>query len=449
MERGGAELPVRDLGVPAGTTRRGPAFVAAFALLAVTPLAGCLGGGRHASTWNNSSVASVDTVQALALQSAVMSMSDDWNSALGAMAYEMQRACGSDMECMWVTQAFLRNGMGASLDVAVGPNPSVAIMDMLVLCSLETWALEHHWAGFGIPLEAGLAGAKQLAKARDSLWEQAADHLKAPELARLRALIDAWIARHPDQGIVSFVRLSDFASDRNQLTLAERAEAGGLLQELSEVSVAVDDARLLGERALWYSSRYPYVLGQQAEMTALRLTQSISREVAAQREITLRDVAKEREAIFGGIAREREAIISGISGQERTLTPVLAEARSTIAEARALSVELQKVIAAVDGLVARFDDKDPSHADAEGKSLSIADLESLVRQAGTSAAEARRLIEASSTLVDSQGLPAAAAGFDRVARDVVDRVLWGAAGVVVLLVGGLALVRLVPQRAAK
>ena len=419
--------------MPSGTTRWGTAFVAAFALLAVTPLAGCLGGGRHASTWNNSSVASVDTVQALALQSAVMSMSDDWNSALGAMAYDMQRACGSDMECMWVTQAFLRNGMGASLDVAVGPNPSVAIMDMLVLCSLETWTLEHHWAGFGIPLEAGLAGAKQLAKARDSLWEQAADHLKAPELARLRALIDAWIARHPDQGIVSFVRLADFASDRNQLTLAERAEAGGLLEELTEVSVAVDDARLLGERALWYSSRYPYVLGQQAEMTALRLTQNISNQVAVQ-----------REAILGGVAKEREAIISSLSDQERTLTPVLAEARGTIAEARALSTELQKVIAAIDGLVSRFDN---THSD--GKSLSIADLESLVREAGTSAAEARKLIEASSGLVQSDRLPAAAAGVDRVARDLVDRVLWGAAGIVVLLCGGLALVRRVPQRTGR
>ena len=433
MERGGAELPVRDLGVPSGTTRRGTSVAAVFALLAVISLAGCLGGGRRASTWNNSSVASVDTVQALALQSAVMSMSDDWNSALGAMAYEMQRACGSDMECMWVTQAFLRNGMGASLDVAVGPNPSVAIMDMLVLCSLETWALEHHWAGFGIPLEAGLAGAKQLAKARDSLWEQAADHLKAPELARLRTLIDAWIARHPDQGIVSFVRLSDFASDRNQLTLAERAEAGGLLEELTDVSVAVDDARLLGERALWYSSRYPYVLGQQAEMTALRLTQNISNQVAVQ-----------REAILGGVAKEREAIISSMSDQERTLTPVLAEARGTIAEARALSMELQKVIAAIDGLVARFD-----NTRSDGKSLSIADLESLVREAGTSATEARKLIEVSSGLVQSDRLPAAAAGVDRVARDLVDRVLWGAAGIVVLLVGGLALVRRVPQRAER
>ena len=396
------------------------------------PLAGCVTSGRHAVTSNNPAIATLDTAHALALQSAVMSMSDDWNSALGAMVYQVQRECGSDMDCMWITQAFLRNSMGASLDVAVGPNPSVAIMDMLVLCSLETWALEHHWAGFGIPIESGLAGAKQLAKARDSLWEQAADHLKVDELARLRMLIDAWITRHPDQTIVSFVRLADFASDRNQLTLAERADAGGLLEELNEVSLAVDDARLLGERALWYSSRYPYVLGQQAEMTALRLTQSISNQVVAQ-----------REAILSGVAKEREAIISSLSEQERTLTPVLAEARGTIAEARALSTELQKVIAAIDGLVARFDN---THSD--GKSLTIADLESLVREAGTSAAEARKLIEASSGLVQSDRLPAAAASVDRVARDLVDRVLWGAAGIVVLLVCGLALVRRVPQSAS-
>ncbi len=393
------------------------------------PLAGCVTSGRHAVAPNNPAIATLDTAHALALQSAVMSMSDDWNSALGAMVYQVQRECGSDMDCMWITQAFLRNSMGASLDVAVGPNPSVAIMDMLVLCSLETWALKYHWAGFGIPLESGLAGAKQLAKARDSLWEQAADHLKVDELARLRTLIDAWIARHPDQTIVSFVRLADFASDRNQLTLAERADAGGLLEELNEVSLAVDDARLLGERALWYSSRYPYVLGQQAEMTALRLTQSISNQVVAQ-----------REAILSGVAKEREAIISSLSEQERTLTPVLAEARGTIAEARALSTELQKVIAAIDGLVARFDN---THSD--GKSLTIADLESLVREAGTSAAEARKLIEASSGLVQSDRLPAAAASVDRVARDLVDRVLWGAAGIVVLLIGGLVLVRRVPQ----
>jgi hypothetical protein len=61
---------------------------------------------------------------------------------------EMQRACGSDMECMWVTQAFLRNGMGASLDVAVGPNPSVAIMDMLEIVKRMRAAAKEKQARF-------------------------------------------------------------------------------------------------------------------------------------------------------------------------------------------------------------------------------------------------------------------------------------------------------------
>ena len=393
--------------------------------------AGCAAGGRHGLAPAGGSVTTPDTARALALQSAVMGMSDEWNAALGSACFQMQRACGGDMECMWVTQAFLRNGMGASLDIAVGPNPGVSILDMLVLSSLGTWALEHHWAGHGIPPELGLATARDLAKVRDSLWSEAAEHVDAGELARLRVLIDAWIARHHDQAIVSFVRLADFASDRNQLTIAERAEAGGLLSQIADVSSAVDDARLLGERALWYSARYPYVLGQQAEMTALRLTQTISAEASSQ-----------RQALLGGVAKEREAIIAGLAEQERTLTPVLAEARGTIAEARALSTELQKVVGAVDGLVARFDSKDPN-----GKGLTFAELESLVREAGASAAEARGLIEASSRLVDSDRVPAAAASVDRLMRDLLDRALWGAAGIVVLLVGGLVLLRLVPGRA--
>jgi hypothetical protein len=122
---------------------------------------------------------------------------------------------------------------------------------------------------------------------------------------------------------------------------------------------------------------------------------------------------------------------------------VLAEARGTIAEARALSTELQKVIAAVDGLVARFDTKDPS-----GKGLTIADLERLVRETGASAAEARGLIEASSRLVDSERVPAAAAGVDRIVRDLVDRLLLGMAGIVVLVVGAVVVLRRWPRRGA-
>jgi len=56
-------------------------------------------------------------------------------------------------------------------------------------------------------------------------------------------------------------------------------------------------------------------------------------------------------------------------------------------------------------------------------------------------------VEHFSHLYSKIGL-AKAASVDRVARDLVDRVLWGAAGIVVLLIGGLALVRRVPQRRA-
>jgi len=50
-----------------------------------------------------------------------------------------------------------------------------------------------------------------------------------------------------------------------------RGKARGLLQEVSEAGAAVDDVRLLGERLLWFAGRYPFLLGEQTELTAYRL----------------------------------------------------------------------------------------------------------------------------------------------------------------------------------
>jgi len=92
-----------------------------------------------------------DDARLLSLQSVVMSMADDWNIALGESFQNLQSSSAIDLRARIEALWFLRNGMGASLDIAVGPNPRVAMLDLLVLATLQTWALEHTWAGNGIP----------------------------------------------------------------------------------------------------------------------------------------------------------------------------------------------------------------------------------------------------------------------------------------------------------
>ena len=365
-----------------------------------------------------------------ALQSVVMSMSDDWNIALGESMVAVQSAPNIDAPTRANGLAFLRNGMGASLDIAVGPNPRVAMLDLLVLATLQTWALEHTWAGHGIPAALVVPAKARLGEARDEMVGKASAFLSATQLQELDRVVNAWIASHPRQVLVSFVRLSDFASDRNELTLADRQMANGLLKEADEVTSAIDDARLLGERALWYAARYPYVIGQQAELTTLHMTDVVSREVTAQ-----------REAFFAQVAKERAETIRLIEESRKDLVPVMAEARETMASAKLLSEQVLRIVQAIDGLVARFD-----HPGDDSGGVTTQDIKDILKETGASADKLAALVKAGDSLVESKTWRDAAAGADRFSTATIDRLLWGSAGIVALLIGGMVLVRLIPQR---
>ena len=403
------------------------------ALLCVALLCGaaCSGTPQSASTpAQPMATGAITRADPQALQSVVMSMSDDWNIALGESMVAVQSAPNIDAQTRANGLAFLRNGMGASLDIAVGPNPRVAMLDLLVLASLQTWALEHTWAGHGIPADLVAPAKARLGEAREEMVGKASAFLSATQLQELDRLANAWIASHPRQVLVSFVRLSDFASDRNELALADRQMANGLLKEADEVTSAIDDARLLGERALWYAARYPYVIGQQAELTSLRVTDIVSHEITVQ-----------REAFFAQLGRERAETIRLGEESRKDLVPVMAEARETIASAKLLSEQVLRIVLAIDGLVARFD-----HPGDGSGGVTTQDIKDILKETGASADKLAALVKAGDSLVESPTWRDAAAGADRFSTGTIDRLLWGIAGIVALLIGGLALVRLIPQR---
>jgi len=407
--------------------------IAAASCLAIVTLlsAACSAPSQSNSTSQRPIAAGpVTDIDPQALQSTVMSMSDDWNIALGESMIVLQSAPDISMQTRFNGVSFLRNGMGASLDIAVGPNPRVAMLDLLVLATLQTWALEHTWAGHGIPGNLVGPAKERLTEARGEMMSKASRFLAAEQLRELDRLINAWIEAHPRQVLVSFVRLSDFASDRNELTLEDRKLADGLLKEVDEVTSAIDDARLLGERALWYAARYPYVIGQQAELTSLRVTDIVSREITAQ-----------REAFFAQLGRERAETIRLVEESRKDLVPVMAEARETMASAKLLSEQVLRIVQAIDGLVARFD-----HPGDGSGGVTTQDIKDILKETGASADKLAALVKAGDSLVESPTWRDAAAGADRFSTATIDRLLWGSAGIVALLIGGLALVRLIPQR---
>ncbi len=434
----------------------------------------------------------------LEIQALVMLMADDYSAALGETTYLVLREGDVDPTARWLALSFLRNGMGAAIDIASGPNPDVALLDLLVLGSLQTGAFESHWVPAGIDPELGAAAVARLRAAEDALWSEARSVISPDQEATLRKLLATWVAEHPDQTVVSFVRFEDFTKERELSTAAARGRASGLLAEVGEATRAVDEARLLGERALWFASRYPYVLGQQVELTTYRIADqpevrtglaavaalaessrvlagqveeldarvaAAFTQLAAERASAIQGLREALEATTTGaldglalrIGQEREdavehlftrarseldALLDDVDARRQGLASSLEVARATAVAAAEAGAELTATAEAFDGLAARFD-RLPGE---DGRPpLRLEDLRAAATEAHGAARELNELFARAEEAGWDRGLESASARAD----DLVDALFLRAAALVVLLVLGLALVRRVPRPAAR
>ena len=142
-----------------------------------------------------------------------MSVADECGAALGEAIYLLVRSEHVDPRGRWLAQSFLRNGMGAAIDIAAEANPGVGLLDLLVLGSLQSWALEAHRIPAGIGPAAGRQALHWLHDAEATLWRRAGRVLTAERVATLRELIRQSIAANPDRTVVSRVRFDGFTQD--------------------------------------------------------------------------------------------------------------------------------------------------------------------------------------------------------------------------------------------
>ncbi len=437
----------------------------------------------------------------LRTQAIVMSMADDYISALGESMYLLTHVEGRSTKSRWLSQSFLRNGVGSAIDIGAGPNPPVNLLDLLVLSSLQSWSFEHHWMPAGIG-DAGLPALARLRQAELELWEDARGLLSDEQIQTLHQLVDAWITQHPDRTVVALVRFNEFADERQISSLSLRRQATGLLRQVTEATGAIDDARLLGERMLWYAGRYPYVLGEQAELTAYRLLDqpegddlaSLARAlreladsvrtqlgsiqakldrqqhnlfegVAAERQKSIsqaqeaiqqvvteslerasREIDRQRVAavdhFFTGLDRERTALLDDLAKRQGDLHGLLADLHDTINASGTLASELTETISALDRLASRFD-----HETTGGDSgLSLADVRNIATEAGHAAERMTRVLELTNELANASAWKDRVSQLSEPANAIVDRAFWRGLVLIAVFIGGLALLRLVPSR---
>jgi hypothetical protein len=435
------------------------------------------------------------------IQSIVMSMADDYIASLGDSMYLLTRSGKLDPKGRWLVFSFLRNGVGASLDIAIGPNPPVSLLDLLVMTSLQRWSFEAHWIPAGIG-EAGMPALARLKRAEADAWNTAKRVLSEQQLSTLRGLIAAWIAENPDRTVVALVRFNDFSDERKISSVSLRGQAHGLLSEVSEASAAVDDVRLLGERLLWFAGRYPYLLGEQTELTAYRLidqpevSQLIETSKSAQRlgdaltkrietiesdlkeqqrqlfaqlsaertaaivqlqtalEATTRKSiehagesfgAQRKQAInhlFDAFAKERTQFLDDISSRQSELSGIMKELRNTLDVSGTTAKEVTGTAQALDRVTSRIQ----SFRNGQQEPFRMTDFRDAAVETGNAAGRVTQLLDRATVLLESKGLERAVESMSNPADELIDRAFWRGFILICLLIAGIGLLRFVPQR---
>ncbi|MBW1787984.1 MAG: hypothetical protein JRK53_15385, partial [Deltaproteobacteria bacterium] len=131
------------------------------------------------------------------LQATLMDFADRFASSVATYASDFENELASPQARL--TAARLRfYPLASAFEIAAGPDPGVALLDMVVLVTLGRIVWEEHWRPqvFGDPAEIMV---KDLQKLEADIWSIAERVLTQEEQEELRALILEWRQKNPEE----------------------------------------------------------------------------------------------------------------------------------------------------------------------------------------------------------------------------------------------------------
>ncbi|MHC4217823.1 MAG: hypothetical protein ACYSU7_05130 [Planctomycetota bacterium] len=313
-------------------------------------------------------VADASALTEEALRDMVMRLADGYFNRLRPVIDRAESIATSPDE-RYLIHHLKYSAAAAVFDIAVSPRAEEALLDLLVLITLQRHVHERYWGPEIFQARDGGEALSALKRIEQESWRTAQRAMTEQEQAELRGLIDEWLAENPHAIRVDHVRFGDFIHLRNR---ASANRAGGMLANVKEAAEAIEDIRSFGDRALWMSSRLPILLGYQVEQTLY--------DVARQQEImqVARDYGQFVEAadvlaaavdtLPEDIARERAAFMDELQVRSAELEGAVREMRRTMEAGTELATALNTTVNSVDQVVARFDQK-PANPNREPLSM--------------------------------------------------------------------------------
>jgi methyl-accepting chemotaxis protein len=388
------------------------------------------------------------------LQAAVISYANRFISTIGQAAFQLEKEIPTPQGRLVAANRKVYS-LSAVTEIAAGPSPGPALLDLVVMATLNRMVWDAYWRSqvFGSPATVMVDAFKKM---EADAWALAAKVMTAEQRREFRDMIEDWFANNPGQVSVDYIRFSDFGDLGKKPNLKEIQKPGGLLAPVREATAAVDEVRMTSERAMFLLTKMQLIMGFQAELVYKQLVlqpemNGILKDITGFR-VTAERLADVAEQMPKRVAAERKAILEAIDDKATTLRKVNTDVQATLdrvnttftglqqttagfenllAGTRQTAVVANDLVASVDRLMARLEKGESAEP---ARPFDIQDYITAIEKAQATVTALNQLV----VTVDRPDLPlitGLVTQFDRTAKDRIDHIFWRL--VQMLLVGGV------------
>ena len=314
------------------------------------------------------------------LQAAVISYANRYINTVGQAAVRFEEKLPTPEARLKASERKVYS-LSSVAEIAAGPNPGPALMDLVVTTTLNRMVWEDYWRPqvFGMPATIIIDAFKKMEK---DVWHLASQVMTPSQLEELKDLILDWNAANSDQRFVDYIRFSDFGDLGKKPNLKEIQKPGGLLAPIHEAVQAADEIRWTSERAMFLATKMQLIAGLQLELVYKQLVmqpevikvlgdvtkfretgerfavllEKLPEEVAGEREALIKafDV---RESKVQSIIGEIQATLNRVDGSFVSLRKTTVDAQHLLAEAEKTGLVFKDLVQSVDRLAAKFESK--------------------------------------------------------------------------------------------
>ena len=315
--------------------RRASTLSVALLAAAAFALAGCAGGGPKKSKVEQAGNIKDLTLSRQQLEDMSNAFADRYFTLMLAASERVMRD-NPDVNQRRLMNGLRLLGVSSMYDISTSSDSLTQLLDQLGVVTLQNY----YWVDSGraklIWGDRAVFIEQNLRKAREDIWEIAAQVFTQEQLDDIDLMVTNWWYTQGGTEFVAYVRFSDIATRKGRGIIEEVRGGGGLLEPLDKATEQFEEANFAAQRAFFWAKRVPLFANWQA--LALAYEFLVMPEVQG----ALKDA--------GRLVRVIEEFPEGLDAKGALARDLIADVRGTMSDAGVLLDKVAPIMQTVQGI---------------------------------------------------------------------------------------------------